>query len=393
MGSKETPRQPLLSRLLGYLEADPDNGNLRAEVFDTALACGERDVARAQVERALREQPGDAGWTHRQAMLSLAAGQYADAQSALEGLIADGHDAPAIRYNLGYALFSKGDFEAARDTLAPLMNERDDPSSLALAYWLRSEHQLGALEEALAEFRAQASRRPLSAEALGVASLLAVDAVMLEEGRALSEKALQSRGDQLEALAARGTIALAEQDLAVGLPCFERALKVNPGDGRCWSGLGLARMLQSRLPEALVAFQKAVAGIPGHIGTWISLGWCQFLMQQPEAARASFEQALAIDRNFGESHGALAVALAALGQTERARNEIELALRLDRKSLSARYAEAMLSGDVKDPEAFGKLMRRFLGQHRSLRKGDEARTLADDILGRSSGPGQGEPTA
>ena len=93
--------QPLEPRPHVLVKADPDNWNLRAELFDAALAAGTTELARAQLDLALRDRPDDAPWKHREATLLLATKQYPQAQAALEALIALGHDDPAIRYNLG----------------------------------------------------------------------------------------------------------------------------------------------------------------------------------------------------------------------------------------------------------------------------------------------------
>jgi hypothetical protein len=63
-----------------------------------------------------------------------------------------------------------------------------------------------------------------------------------------------------------------------------------------------------------------------------------------------------------------------------ARTEIELALRLDPKCLSARYTQAILSGEAQDPAAFLRRSRLALAQHSSdgLRGG--GLTLADIVL-------------
>jgi tetratricopeptide (TPR) repeat protein len=368
----------VLARLQGYLRQDPDNWSLRAEVFDAALAAGEVQVAGAEVEGALRARPNDAAWSHRRALLLLAGAHHAEAQALLESLIAQGHDDPAIRHNLGYALFAQGQVEACRDTVAPLLGPSEDDAAVAWVLWLRCQHRLCRLNEALEAFLRSSTRRAMSPDAWGVASLMALDAGRLEEARVWSERALQGRADQLEALASRGSVALAQQDAGGALDYFERALKVNGQDGRSWSGLALARMLQMDLAGALDAFGRAVRTMPEHIGTWIGMGWCLSLSHQPEAARDAFERALGLDRNFAESHGALAVALVRIGQAERAKLEIELALRLDPKSLSARYAQAMLRGETDDPAAFLRLSRRVLGQHTAL--GYPSRTLADLVL-------------
>jgi tetratricopeptide (TPR) repeat protein len=373
-----TNRPSMLDRLQEYLKADPDNWNLRAELFDAALAAGEPEIARAQVEHALKAQPDDAAWKHREATLLLATRQYAQAQRVLEDLIALGQDAPAIRYNLAYALFAQGRLEEASAVVAPLRSGDDDVGGVAWVLWLRCQHRLEQHDEALAAFGAAAAARPLPPDAWGAASLMAFDASHLADARTWADRALQGRPDQLEALATRGSLALGTQDVAGATAAFEAALRVHPTDGRSWSGVAFTRMLALDLPGAIAAFEKAVATMPDHIGTWIGYGWAQVLSNQPQAALASFEQALRLDRNVPESHGALAVALARLGQADRAQAEVEVALRLDPHNLSARFAQATLRGEASDPAAFLRIARGVLSKIPA--GGASGRTLADVVF-------------
>ena len=375
----DTPAQVAVRKLQEYVRQDPENWNLRADLFDAALAGGDFETARAQAETALATRPEDAAWRNRRANLLLATRQYPQAQAALEELVAEGHDHPVVRHNLAFALFAQGQLEAACAILAPLLSRSDDDAGSAWVLWLRCQHRLYRLEEAIEAFAAEAPRRRLPPDAFGVASLMAFDEGRLEEARVWSEQALRGRPDQLEALVTRGSFALAEQDAKGALAAFEVALRVNGTDGRTWSGVAFARMLQADLAAADAAFQKAVASMPGHVGTWIGFGWCQFLAKRPQEARASFEEALRLDRNFGESHGALAVALARLGDVQRARGEVEIALRLDPQSLSARYAEAVLNGQADDPAAFLRMARRVLS-HVPVGATGSGRTLADIVF-------------
>jgi tetratricopeptide (TPR) repeat protein len=362
MSGTRPEREAALARLKGYLERDPENWSLRAEVFDAALAAGDRERAREQLDLALKGRPDDAGWLHRQAVLLLAQSEYAQAQSVLEALLARGLEAPAIRHNLGYALFGQGRWEAARDTVAPLLGAQDEGAA-SLVLWMRCQHLLDRLDEGLEAFRRLQSQRSVSADAWGVASLMALDAGQMEEARSWSDRALKEKGDQLEGLATRGTLLLAMQDAAGAAEWFEKALRVNAADGRSWSGLAFARMLGRDLRGASAAFAKALDAIPEHLGTWMGHGWCQIMAQDPGAARVTFERALEVDRNIGEVHGGLAVALARLGETALARHEIDVAMRLDPTNLSARYAEAVLSGEADDPKAFLGLARRIMAEH------------------------------
>jgi hypothetical protein len=74
----------------------------------------------------------------------------------------------------------------------------------------------------------------------------------------------------------------------------------------------------------------------------------------------SFENALALDRNFAESHGGLAVVFALQSQAHKAQEYAEVALKLDRNNISGRYAQALLSGEIKDTETLQRLARRLL---------------------------------
>ena len=71
----------------------------------------------------------------------------------------------------------------------------------------------------------------------------------------------------------------------------------------------------------------------------------------------------------------MAIGLALAGQRDPAEHHIELALRLDPASLSARFAQAVLSGALQNPDEFQALAARAL-------RGVEApdgRSLADWI--------------
>ncbi|MGC3998545.1 MAG: tetratricopeptide repeat protein [Anaeromyxobacter sp.] len=361
--------ESVLERLLRYLELDPGNWNLRADVFDAALAAGRFELAEHHAEAALREKPTDGAWVNRRANLLLATSRFAEAQLALEALLSAGQDNPVVRYNLAYALFGQGKYAEAAALAAPLR------AALPIAWvlWLRCQHQLDQLDVLLPEFRAAIPGGALPAEAFGVASLAAADAGALSEAAAWADRGLAGRADLLEALAARGTVSLAATDAEGALGWFGRALDANPNDGRSWSGLAMGRMLKADLQGATEAFLKAIVTMPRHIGTWIGLGWCRFFLQDLPGAREAFESALRLDHNFGESHGALAVVLAKEGRMEEARREIELARRLDPNGASAQYAMAVVAGRAEDPDAVRRLAGQILRrQQAAIAAGDAA---------------------
>lgn len=383
MAEMAREREALHRRLKGYLERDPENWGLRAQVFDAALAAGDRDEARAQLAHALARLPEDPGWLHRKAMLLLAEGRHAEAQAVLEALLAQGSDAPAIRHNLGYALFAQGQWERASETLAPLLELADEGAAGAPALWLRCQHHLDRLEEGLATFRRLQAARPLPAAAAGVASLMALDEGALGEALRLSDTALDERPDQMEAMVTRATLALARQDAEVAVDWYGRALRISPDDGRTWAGLGAARMLAQDFSGALEAFARSVRTAPDHQGTWIAYGWCQIFARDYPAARACFERAVEIDRTIAEAHGGLAVALARLGARGEAEHEAEVSFRLDPENLSGNYARAVLSGEADRPGAFLEMAGRVLSRRPTLEGMPGGGTLADLVFDRA----------
>jgi tetratricopeptide (TPR) repeat protein len=371
-----------LARLRGYLERDPENWTLRAELFDASLRWGDRAGARQLLDAALVARPDDAAWHHREAFLLLAEGRGAEAQLALEALLARGVDAPGIRHNLAFALFVQGRWAEASEAVAPLLDSADEVAGVAFALWLRCQHRLDRLPEALERFRQLAAARPLTPDAVGVASLIAFDEGAMDEAKALSDAALRARENQLEALATRGTLQLAALDAAGAQECFGRALRTNPGDGRAWAGMAAARMLTQDFRGATEAYARAVQGIPEHQGTWIGYGWALLLVPELQEARRVFERAVEIDRTVAEAHGGLAVALARLGDGAGARVEIEVANRLDRTNLSAGYAEAVLTGDADNLKRFQSLAARLLGDREAGAPFGKGRTLADVVFRR-----------
>jgi tetratricopeptide (TPR) repeat protein len=342
--------QARLDRLLAYLSSDPQNDHLRADVFQAALETGRLDLADAEVSRALVERPDDPVWQHRQTSLLLAERKYEEARDALQALLTTGVSDPAVVHDLAFALFRLGQTEEAARTVQPLLTLPEDRTGLAWGLWLRCQHRLERTGEALKAFRARFAAEGASADAVGVASLMAVDAGQLADADRWSAAALQQLPTQLEALVARGTLAFGAGALQEAMTCFERALALSPRDGRTWSSVAMAQMAALDLPRADEAFGRALETMPDHTGTWIARGWCQLFLNKFEEAQRSFQEAVNRDRNLSEGHGGLAVALARLGDAGQAEREIEIALRLDPKGLGARYAEAVLAGKAENPE-------------------------------------------
>jgi tetratricopeptide (TPR) repeat protein len=367
-----------LQRLLGYLQADPENLALRADIFERAIAGGDHASAQAQAHWVLERHPADHAWRHRLSLLDMAQGQWGEAVQLLQGLIDEGVDQPVLRFNLASALAGSERNEEALALLGPLLETHQAAVPGALALALRVLHRQGNLEEGLALF-AKHEAECRSPEALGVASLMAVDEERLDDAQRWSAKALASVPSQHEALVAAASVRLGERDAPGALQLLQAAVQRHPQDGRSWSAAGMALLLSENLPGARDAFERAVRAIPKHIGSWHGLGWTALFQNDLAAAVAAFDTAMELDRNFADTHGALAVAQALQGDTATAQTSMRRAQGLDPSGLSAQFAQAILNGETGDRAKFLEVARAALAEHRDAR----GRSLADVVLGRA----------
>jgi len=367
--------QARLGRLEIYLRDDADNLNLLGESADLALQLGKFANARARAERALTLAPGDPGFRFRLASICIAERRLDEAEKILGTLREGGVDLAIVSYNLAYTYVLQGRHGDAIAVLGEALGQSGCPSE-AETLLMRALHGAGRVDEALEVARKRLEAAPEDSQAMGVASLLYLDKGDLSEAERLSAGALRKEPANMEALVTSGSVALAKADRDTAQRRFERAIVVNSRDGRAWSGLALTSMFSLDLPRSLAEFRKAVSYMPDHIGTWHALAWCQILMKDLAGAAATFERALSMNRNFAESHGGRAVVAALQGRTQVARESVAVALRLDPNCLSARYAEAILSGSIRDAASFQRFAEGLLKGRRTATGGDMRGMLA-----------------
>jgi len=351
-----------LDRLLGFLHSDPQNENLRADVFEQAFSLGNEEVAEQQIAVGLELGRAPNAWRFREAHLRMAQRRFEEAEELLAILKQQMGPHPAISHNLGFIAALRGDYKTCFEELEPWTSKDSDvevdPAIQTL--WLKSLHHLSKLDFALQWVDQRRALAKLTPAAIGVASLIAIDADQTLKAKELAGQALAAGDASLETLLARSAVALAERDTAGAHQYLLQAMHREPDNGRCWSTLGLTQMLEMNVAAARQSLQKAVALMPGHIGTWHSLGWACLVDKDIDAAQQAFEAAMQLDRNFGESHGALAIIAAMRGDRTSAIEQIRRATGLDKNSLSAGYAQAVLNGETADPRSLQNAMHGLL---------------------------------
>jgi tetratricopeptide (TPR) repeat protein len=350
-----------LQRVREYLELDPDNLNLLIEATDLSLSAGEAVGARLFVEHALKIQHGQPFFRSRLSTVALQENNWQEAIDLCEGLLADGHDDPAIRYNLGRALLFAQRYEDASVHLQGLIGRNDMPGDVA-ALQIRALHYLGKLSEAIDLAQEYLKSHEDDATVTGMLGLLYFDHDDLVQARIWSDRALALKPDNLDALITSGGTAIAAEDTDRAKTLLELALERSPREGRVWSSLGLVDLLALDLTAARGKFSLAVQYMPGHIGTWHALAWVQLLQNDLAEAEKSFQTALALDENFGETHGGLAAVAAVRGEWDKADEHSKIARRLDPNAMSTHYANIIRLQREGHADAAQRLMRSALAR-------------------------------
>ncbi len=364
LSASVTELEQKLLRLERYLQADPENLNLLAEVIDLCLDQGKVHAARQYVNAALVLYPNDPFMQCRYGNVLLAQGQLDEAAFVFEKLLSAVSDV-SIATNLAFVYLRQERYLDASVTLSDYV-DAPDISSGALTLYIRALHHQGDLKQAMVLIQRNLERCRDDGTFLAAASLVCLDDEQLEEAKQLSMAALAAGGSPLEAVVVVGTLALGELDASVAGARFEEAVSINPTDGRSWSGLGLVSLLKQDMGAATEQLTRAVGYMPNHIGTLHALAWCHILSHDISAAQTFFEKAIVLDRNFSESHGGLAVVRALQGKPQLAEESIALALRLDPKCLSARFAQMAISGALKDPVRFQSMVYKLLSNREGL---------------------------
>ena len=380
-----------LQRYSAFLAQDPGNAGLANEVASLRLRLGEFAEARALLQDALTRNPGHPALLGTLASVAMAANQPDEAIGILQGLLAAGHDHPVARYNLAYALALARRFAEAHATLLPVVDDPQIPEAPVLL--ARCLHHLGELDEAIRRLNAFTAKHPDHAEALGMLSLLNLDALQVEAARKAAEQALKTNPNDLGGLVTMGSLALETQDDQTAGSFFERAVERHPHSGRAWSGMGLTTMLKLDLPKAIGQLEQAVRYMPNHIGTWHALAWCQLMANDLEGAKRSFEQSMEIDRSFGETHGGLAVVAVMQNRPADAEQAIKRAMRLNPESFAGRFAQSLLL-NKSDPAKAQELLKSIFAARVSVDGQTLQEILRRNISQRqaqSKGPGAPPP--
>jgi tetratricopeptide (TPR) repeat protein len=299
------------------------------------------EEALAVLEQILELEPGHPEARALQGLIRLQQGHLADAIATFQQLTEEGVQAPALYYNLAYALMLDSRSDEAEPVAAQAAR---DLATLPAAgpLYMKALHFQGKVREAIAFAEQALDSHPEHLPLYGSLATLYLDNEDLPMAEQVAERVLELAPEDPDAATVLGMLALSRQDAATALPYLQRAVESKPNSGRARAGQGLAAMLQGDLAAAEASLQQAVTEMPNHIGTWHVLAWCRIFMQQPQQAKVALLRALELDRNFADTHGGLAIVAIMEGQLEEAQAASKRALSLNPRSFSGLYAQSLL---------------------------------------------------
>lgn len=365
-------------RLLGYLDADPENLNLIADAASAAFDAGNLATVQSLLDRHRDLADLPLMLINLDGLVALRSSRLGDAATAFNTLIAVGVTDPSVRFNRAWVHALQGEHEQA---LALLDDDAVAVTPRAAALKVQMLHHLGRIEDALAAGHGLAERFPGNEDLLGALSVVAMDADDLP----LASYYANQAGGSTDALTTRGLVALNEDRADDAMALFDEALARHPDAARAWLGKGLGLIATGQVPQGNVALQRGAEIFGDHLGSWIAVGWTQFIAKDLKAARATFEKALALDENFAESHGGLAVLDIAEGNLDGGKRRSEIALRLDRQCFGGMLARMLLH------EARGNVVaaQRIWDRALDMPAGADGKTLAQAMIGMGLNPGRG----
>ncbi len=309
------------------------------------------DLLRSALDRGL----ASASIFHQLALLELALGNAASAQSVARRGLEQHPENASIQLALGLALAADPETRASAVELLEAAIEKDVPEAgkahLELGTLLLELAENGCDSKGIEHLRAARQLLPDSAEAhfrLGnglraCGDLEGAKAALAEFQRLNRQSEARDHGkrstgaslNQAQELAAQGRLGSA-------LELLQELIEASPEDDRVWTLKAKVLYSMDQRPRALEAARRARELMPGRVENHYLEGLFLSQMGELNEARARLEAAVAIDAENGDAQALLAAVLAELGELEAAAGAFERALALKPTDPSLRLAYGRL---------------------------------------------------
>lgn len=330
-----------LERLLGFLNADPENPDLLVDCGHLNHRLGQFDAARQLLDQALGIQPENPRALDELGKLALSENKLAEAISLFRhSLSLQEAPAPETLVNLGIALNYMESWEEAAACLSDASKIWADSPQL-FRHLAVAEHHRGEFEAAISAAK-RWNEMVDDATSAGYLGLIYLDCEQWEEAEHYARQALSYDREQSDANIVLGTLALNNMRVAQAANYYTAANSC-PGNGRALLGLGLSHLCQQEPAAAEECLHLAVEAMPDYVTGWVTLGWVKVGLGLYDEGLEIFKRAVACDRTFAEAQGGLASAYALLGQFEEAEQREKVASKLDPDCFGSIFARSLLS--------------------------------------------------
>jgi tetratricopeptide (TPR) repeat protein len=314
---------------------------------DQALAL-EQQGSSAEAESAwqavLRAHPSSAEAYAHLGLLEAREEHYKEAITLYRKALALNPAMPALRLNLGLALFKNGDLKQAIQQFQLVKAPPNDaPAQQRLTILLGMAHYgLGEFADAAGYLKRAAAADPQN---LQLHLALAHSCLWSKQYQCVLDtyhEILTLNAESAEADMLAGEALDEMKDPGAAIEQFRAAVKANPNEPDVHFGLGYLLWTQRQYPEAASEFQAELANNPHHAQALVHLGDAEMQLQRPELSLPLFIKAIAIDNKQELAHLDLGILYSDAGRDDEALRELLLAAKLDPADVSVHWHLARL---------------------------------------------------
>jgi len=335
----------LLSRcavIAGHSQATALDQRQQAIALEQQGKITEAEIAWRTV---LETQPGSAEAFAHLGFLESRQEHYAQAASLYRKALTLNPAMPALRMNLGLALFKAGELKDALRIFEELVKK--EPSSSAEAQRLTiligmSHYGLKDYAAAVPYLRRATARDPQN---LPFRLILAHSCLWSKQYQCVLDtyhQILLLNAESAEADMLAGEALDEMQDHDGAIEQFRAAVRANPKEPNVHFGLGYLLWTKGRYEEAAQEFQAEQTNIPNHAQAIVYLADCQIKLNDPKAALSLLERAIRINPNMELAHLDLAAVYEDSTRRDDALRELKTAARLSPNDVRVHYRLARL---------------------------------------------------
>ena len=293
----------------------------------------------------LTTQPGNAEAYAHLGFLESRQEHYARAVTFYRKAFALDPAMPALRMNLGLALFKAGELRAALPIFKDIL-KREPPSSpeaQRLTTLIGMSHYgLNQYVAAIPYLKHATASDPQN---LPFRLILAHSCLWAKQYQCVLDtyhEILLLNAESAEADMLAGEALDEMQDHAGATEQFRAAVKANPKEPNVHFGLGYLLWTRGQYQEAAEEFQTELTNIPNNAQALAYLADSKMKLNDPKAALPLLEKAIHIDPNVALAHVDLAAIYADSGRRNDALSELELAAKLSPNDVKVHYRLARL---------------------------------------------------